>query len=52
MNAFLISIFLLILIGIIVVYLSVKNAHTISEDYDHDEMYHGWNENKKSKEDE
>lgn len=43
------SVFILVLL---LFYHAIKTAHTISEDYDHDEIYHGLNENKKTKQDE
>lgn len=41
-----------IILALLLFFHAIKNAQTISEDYDHDEIYHGLNENKKPKQDE
>lgn len=52
MNILLFTLASVIILALLLFYHAIKNAHTISEDYDHDEMYHGLNENKKPKQDE
>lgn len=52
MNIFLLVLASVIILALLFFYHAVKNAQTISEDYDHDEIYHGYNESKKPKQDE
>jgi len=52
MKIILIIIAIAFILALLLLFSAIKNAHTISEDFDHDEMYHGFNENKKPKQDE